>query len=269
MRGWYFNSSSGREAVSPAIDQSGIKGFQKRPDLFRLICWVAAAATVAVLAWIIFEIAAAGDALNSEVWSRFPDEPKWVPNRNVYGVAPFLIGTTVSSLIALLFALPWVSRSQFFERRFLFHCQCGRSCVSRWKCSPLFRAWYTGCGAFSSLFPLFMRSRMGGGRFQNLPVLNTLFAPPAYGNSMLTASLVLALMILPTITAISRSALVAVPGTLREGALRSRINTLGGYFWRYSSHRRHQESSRRPFWRSDAQWAKPWPLRCSSGTVPA
>jgi phosphate transport system permease protein len=35
---------------------------------------------------------------------------------------------------------------------------------------------------------------------------------------MLTASLVLALMILPTITAISRSALVAVPGTLREGA---------------------------------------------------
>jgi ABC-type phosphate transport system permease subunit len=54
--------------------------------------------------------------------------------------------------------------------------------------------------------------------FKNLPVLNTLFAPPAYGNSMLTASLVLALMILPTITAISRSALVAVPGTLREGA---------------------------------------------------
>jgi len=35
---------------------------------------------------------------------------------------------------------------------------------------------------------------------------------------MLTASLVLALMILPTITAISRASLVAVPGTLREGA---------------------------------------------------
>jgi phosphate transport system permease protein len=35
---------------------------------------------------------------------------------------------------------------------------------------------------------------------------------------MLTASLVLALMILPTITAISRAALVAVPSTLREGS---------------------------------------------------
>jgi phosphate transport system permease protein len=45
-----------------------------------------------------------------------------------------------------------------------------------------------------------------------------LFAGPAYGNSMLTASLVLALMILPTLTAISRNALTAVPKTLREGA---------------------------------------------------
>ena len=35
---------------------------------------------------------------------------------------------------------------------------------------------------------------------------------------MLTASLVLALMVLPTITAISRTALVAVPGQLREGS---------------------------------------------------
>ena len=45
-----------------------------------------------------------------------------------------------------------------------------------------------------------------------------LFAGPAYGNSMLTASVVLALMILPTLTAISRNALTAVPKPLREGA---------------------------------------------------
>ena len=45
-----------------------------------------------------------------------------------------------------------------------------------------------------------------------------LFAGPAYGNSLLTASLVLALMVLPTITAISRSSLVVVPYSLREGS---------------------------------------------------
>jgi phosphate transport system permease protein len=45
-----------------------------------------------------------------------------------------------------------------------------------------------------------------------------LFEGPATGNSTLTASLVLALMVLPTITAISRTALVSVPLTLREGS---------------------------------------------------
>jgi phosphate transport system permease protein len=45
-----------------------------------------------------------------------------------------------------------------------------------------------------------------------------IFSGPAYGNSLLTASIVLAIMILPTITAISRNSLSAVPHTLREGA---------------------------------------------------
>ena len=45
-----------------------------------------------------------------------------------------------------------------------------------------------------------------------------IFSGPAYGNSLLTASIVLAIMILPTITAISRTALSTVPKTLREGA---------------------------------------------------
>ncbi len=44
-----------------------------------------------------------------------------------------------------------------------------------------------------------------------------IFAGPVYGNCMLTASLVLALMVLPTITAISRNALQSVPQPLREG----------------------------------------------------
>jgi phosphate transport system permease protein len=45
-----------------------------------------------------------------------------------------------------------------------------------------------------------------------------LFSGPAFGNSTLTASLVLALMVLPTITAIARTTLVSLPNTLREGS---------------------------------------------------
>jgi phosphate transport system permease protein len=59
--------------------------------------------------------------------------------------------------------------------------------------------------------------QLGGWLSDNLGFI-PLFEGPATGNSTLTASLVLALMVLPTITAISRTALVAVPHTLREGS---------------------------------------------------
>jgi phosphate transport system permease protein len=59
--------------------------------------------------------------------------------------------------------------------------------------------------------------QFGGYLSDNLGFI-PLFKGPATGNSMLTASLVLAIMVLPTITAISRTALVAVPPTLREGS---------------------------------------------------
>ena len=89
-----------------AIDQGGIKEFKKRPDLFRALCWMASAATVAILAWIIFEITRQAAPSIQKFGLDFLTNSKWVPNRNIYGVSPFLIGTVVSSVIALIFALP-------------------------------------------------------------------------------------------------------------------------------------------------------------------
>ena len=202
-----------------AIDQGGIKEFKKRPDLFRALCWMASAATVVILAWIIFEITRQAAPSIQKFGLDFLTNSKWVPNRNIYGVSPFLIGTVVSSVIALIFALPLgLSIAIFLSEDFLPLSvrQVVRFTVEMLAAIPsvVYGLWgifvvipiVQGFGAWAVV------------AFKNIPVLNTIFAPPAYGNSMLTASLVLALMILPTITAISRSALVAVPGTLREGA---------------------------------------------------
>jgi len=204
---------------APAIEQGGIKECQKRPDLFRVLCWVGAAATVATLAWIIFEIGRQAMPAVQKFGLEFVTNSKWVPNREIFGVAPFLIGTAVSSLIALIFALPLgLAIAIFLSEDFLPLPvrQFVRFTVEMLAAIPsvVYGLWgifvviplVQGFGAWAVV------------AFKNIPVLNTIFAPPAYGNSMLTASLVLALMILPTITAISRSALVAVPGTLREGA---------------------------------------------------
>jgi len=54
--------------------------------------------------------------------------------------------------------------------------------------------------------------------FANIPILDQLFAGPPYGIGMLTAGLILAIMVLPFVTSISRDVFEAVPGVLKEAA---------------------------------------------------
>ena len=54
--------------------------------------------------------------------------------------------------------------------------------------------------------------------FGDVPVLNVLFAGPPYGIGMLTAGVILAIMVLPFITAISRDVFQTVPPVLKEAA---------------------------------------------------
>jgi phosphate transport system permease protein len=54
--------------------------------------------------------------------------------------------------------------------------------------------------------------------FGPIPVLSALFAGPPYGIGMLTAGLILAIMVLPFVTAISRDVFDAVPPVLKEAA---------------------------------------------------
>src|SRR5437763_802392 len=54
--------------------------------------------------------------------------------------------------------------------------------------------------------------------FGNVPVLSTLFAGPPYGIGILTAALILAIMVLPFVTSISRDVFDAVPPVLKEAA---------------------------------------------------
>jgi phosphate transport system permease protein len=56
------------------------------------------------------------------------------------------------------------------------------------------------------------------GLFAGLPGLSSLFAGPPYGIGMLTAALILAIMILPFITSITRDVFETVPPMLKESA---------------------------------------------------
>src|SRR5262249_57805804 len=54
--------------------------------------------------------------------------------------------------------------------------------------------------------------------FANVPILSTLFAGPPYGIGMLTAGIILAIMVLPIITSITRDVFETVPAVLKEAA---------------------------------------------------
>ncbi len=65
------------------------------------LCWIAAVATVAVLAWIVYEITAQAMPSIRKFGLGFLSETRWVPNRDLYGVFPFLLGTAISSVMVL------------------------------------------------------------------------------------------------------------------------------------------------------------------------
>jgi phosphate transport system permease protein len=201
-----------------AVETSTENEFRKRRlrfDLFIVLTWVTSAATVVTLVWIVWSILQAAFPAIASTGFGFFVNSVWNPNRNIYGVFPFLNGTAGSSGIALLLALPLgVAIAIFLSEDFLPAAirQVVRFVVELLAAIP---SVVYGLWGIAVVIPIVQS--WGGFLTQHFGFL-PFFAPPATGNSMLTASLVLALMVLPTITAISRTALVAVPKTLREGS---------------------------------------------------
>jgi len=185
------------------------------PDFFHALCWAASAAAVAMLAWIVCEIVSSAWPAVQKFGFAFLSGSSWAPNRGTFGVLPFIVGTAASSFIAILIALPLgLAVAIFLSENFLPLPVRStiRFVVEMLAAIPsvVYGLW----GIFVvipivKVFGDWAAAHLGG-----IPI----FAGPAYGNSLLTASIVLALMILPTVTAISRNALTAVPKTLREGA---------------------------------------------------
>jgi phosphate transport system permease protein len=189
--------------------------FKRRPDLFMVLTWVASAAAVLTLLWILESIITPAWPAIQKTGVSFLTSTVWDVNRDRYGALPFLIGTTVSSLIALCIALPLgVFIALFLSENFL---PLGVRQFIRFIVELLAAIPSVVYGLWGIAVVIPLVQQFGGYLSDSLGFI-PLFEGPASGNSMLTASLVLALMVLPTITAISRTALVAVPSTLREGS---------------------------------------------------
>ncbi|MBX3211126.1 MAG: phosphate ABC transporter permease subunit PstC [Labilithrix sp.] len=138
----------------------------------------------------------------------------WDPSRDVYGALAFVYGTLVTSFIALALAVPVglgvaVFLTDLGPRRLQ------RPISSLVELLAAVPSVVYGLWAALVLAPLL--------RTTVQPALaglgGPLFRGPHVGFGILCASLVLAIMLLPTIASVSRDVLRAVPAELREGAL--------------------------------------------------
>jgi phosphate transport system permease protein len=142
----------------------------------------------------------------------------WDPVNAHFGAAPALYGTLVSSVVALVLATPLALGVAIFLSEFAPH----------WLRRPVAFLVDLLAAIPSVVYGLW-------GIFVLVPVLRTYVMPflrdtlhlgvtpfftgPAYGQSMLAAGVILAIMILPYISAVSREVLMAVPQSQREAAL--------------------------------------------------
>ena len=181
----------------------------------------AAAATVLIIL---------GGIIVSLVWGSLPAlrafgvsflyEEVWNPVTEKFGAIAPIYGTIVTSLIAMLIAVP----VGLFIALFL------TELCPMWLRRPIGVAIELLAGIPSIIYGiwgLFVCRAISAAAcrqpfliavFGEIPILSTLFAGPPYGIGVFTAGLILAIMVLPFITSISRDVFEAVPPVLKEAA---------------------------------------------------
>jgi phosphate transport system permease protein len=141
---------------------------------------------------------------------------EWKPAQETFGALPFIFGTVVSSIIALILAVP-VSLGIAIFLVEQAPKKVGRPIAFMVELLAAIPSVVYGLWGIFVLAP-FIRNYLGPflqGYFGFIP----LFQGRLTGIGMLTAAIILALMITPIITAVVRDVLEAVPTTQREAAL--------------------------------------------------
>ena len=183
---------------------------------FTVLVWAFAFTTVAVLglmSWVIFQ--QAQPAIQT-FGLKFLFDSTWNVGQLVFGAAPYIYGTILSSAIALILALPIglavaIVTSEDF--------------MPEWVRSPVafvveliaaIPSVIIGLWGIFILVPFLLPIQQWlHNTFKWIP----LFSTEPFGPGMFSAGVLLSIMILPTIAAISRDVMVVVPKEMRSASM--------------------------------------------------
>jgi len=208
--------ASGPSPAPPSPVAGTLLGRNRGDRVYRATLTTLALSLPALLIAFVVELTTQSWPAIQRFGLRFLTGSTWDPVAEVYGAAPMIFGTVVSSLLALIIAVPLALGVAIFLTEF----------APRWVRTPVAFLVELLAAIPSVVYGLW-------GIFVLIPFLRTVVAPSLkgvlgwtpffkgvfYGNSMLAGGIVLAIMIVPYIAAVSREVLRAVPGSQREAAL--------------------------------------------------
>jgi phosphate transport system permease protein len=187
--------------------------------LFRRVTFAAAITVLLILGGVIAALVEGAWPALSAFGPNFLTTQSWNPVTEKFGALAPIYGTVVTSLIAMLIGVPVSILMAIFLTEL-----CPRALKRPIGIAIELLAGIPsiiyGIWGFFVLAPYLQQTLQPFliATFGNVPVLSTLFAGPPYGIGVLTAGLVLAIMVLPFITSVTRDVFEAVPPVLKEAA---------------------------------------------------
>src|SRR6202165_51715 len=212
LEGTKVTSVSAHRAA-PLLRASG----SEVPDrIFKSAMALCALAVLGVLILIVYELVS-GSGLSWHAFGfKFFAGSDWNPVSEQFGALPFIYGTLVSSLVALVIAVPLAVGVAVFTTE-----MCPKKL--RGPLSFFVELLAAIPSVIYGLWAMFVLVPLLSGYVQ--PFLaktlgwTGLFEGPPYGIGILAAGIILAIMIVPIISSITREVLMVVPQHQREGVL--------------------------------------------------
>ncbi|HSC01212.1 MAG TPA: phosphate ABC transporter permease PstC [Burkholderiaceae bacterium] len=208
------------ERIEPARRPPGRQAPSRWGDrVFAAAALAAAVLTLALLAGIIGSLVVGASPAIREYGLGFLVRAEWDPVQNRYGGLVMIYGTVMSSLIALLIAVPvsfgialfltelspaWLKRPLGIAVELL-------AAVP----SIVYGMW--GLLVFGPILARFVQQPLQA-VFGNVPLLGTLFSGPPVGLGLLSAGIILSIMIIPFIASVMRDVFEVTPPMLKESA---------------------------------------------------
>jgi len=214
-----YNCTIGTEAAM--AEKSGSTGWKKQrtlngDSLFKGVTFIFAFSIILILLLMLYEIGVESlPAIHKFGW-KFISNSEWDAVNGNFGALPFIFGSVVSSILALLFVTPLSVGAALFLTE-ITPPKLGGIISSLVELLAAIPSVIYGLWGILVMAPWLQRTvePFLTDHFGFLPF----FQGPPYGVSMLAAVLILTIMIVPIVTSITREVLRAVPQNQREAAI--------------------------------------------------